>query len=106
MKILAGIVLFAGWTAAHAATEAEIQRAFAQAQKKGAVAVMEERCGGTTSVYFPGATVESMAKTSAALTALAASRKDSTDPGECSAGLHQGDARLLELYPDGTVKAK
>jgi hypothetical protein len=97
--LLIGVV-----TAAHAATDAEIKKAFAQAQKKGAVAVMENRCGGNTSVYFPGGTKESIAKTSAALAALATMKVDDGSDG-CAAGMHPGDSQVLELYPDGTVKA-
>ena len=107
MRAAATAILLTAWTAAApAATDADIKRAFAQAQKKGAVAVMQERCGSPTSVYFPGADAASIARTAAALSALAASKKDAEDASECSGGLHEGETRMLELYPDGTVKAK
>jgi len=98
-------LLLAALTTAQAATEQEVRKAFEQAQKKGAVAVMTERCGAPSSVYFPNATAEGIARTAAALAALAASKKDAANDG-CPAGLREGETRMLELYPDGTVKAR
>lgn len=91
-----------------AATEAQIEAAFAQAQKKGAVAVVDQRCGtGFSSVYFPNAGARSLAKTAAALGALAAVKADDAGPGDgCAPGMHEGDSRLLELYPDGSVRIR
>jgi hypothetical protein len=86
MRPIAALALLAAVTTAQAATEQEIRKAFEQAQKKGAVAVMTERCGAPSSVYFPNATAEGIARTAAAL--------------------REGETRMLELYPDGTVKAR
>ena len=105
MKFAPGLLLLIGGiTTAQAATDQEIKKAFEQAQKKGAVAVVENRCGGNSSVYFPGATKQGIAKTSAALAALAAMKVDDGNDG-CAAGMRPGDSQVLELYPDGTVKA-
>lgn len=105
MKMISGVLLLIGGiTAAHAATDQEIKRAFDQAQKKGAVAVVENRCGGNSSLYFPGATKAGIAKTAAALSALGAMKIDGDNNG-CAAGMHEGDTQVLELYPDGSVKA-
>ena len=98
-------LLLAASAAAHAATEQELKQAFEKAQKKGAVAVYEQRCGGTSTMYYPSATPASIAKTAAALAALAASGKGDS-PADCAAGQHDGESRVLELYPDGTVKAR
>lgn len=103
MKIIAcllGTVLLAVSAVAGAATEQEIRQAFEKAQKKGAVAVYKESCGGFDSVYFPGAGV---AKTVAAMSALVALQQRAGTTG-CPAGMQPGDSRILELYPDGTVK--
>jgi hypothetical protein len=101
---LIGAALVGLMTTAQAATEADLKAAFAKAQKKGAVAVVEERCGGPSTVYFPGSTKESLLKTSAALAAMAATRPQGSDPA-CEGGMRTGDIQVLELYPDGTVKA-
>lgn len=100
-----GLLLLACAATAGAATEAEIRRAFEQAQKKGAVAVYEERCGGNNTIHFSGSTAEQIAKVSAALTAMAASRDREAATG-CSGGLQAGESRFLDLYPDGTVKVR
>ena len=106
MKTLAiGALFMAGISLAHAGTEQDVRKAFEQAQRKGAVAVMTERCGAPSSVYFPGASAKDIAKTAAALAALAASQKDAANDG-CPAGLREGETRMLELYPDGSVKAR
>ena len=105
MKTLSAMLLACLTTTALAATEKEIRAAFEKAQKKGAVAVMEERCGGQTTVSFPGATAEGIAKTAAALAALAAVKPNNPEPApHCSGGLHENEVRTLDLYPDGTVK--
>ena len=106
MKAFVVATLLVAAAAAQAATDQEIRQAFEKAQKKGAVAVMTERCGAPSSVYFPNATAASLAKTAAALSALAASKEDGDDPEGCRAGMQPGETRMLELYPDGTVKER
>jgi hypothetical protein len=106
MKTVFALLLLAIAGAAMAVTDLELKQAFAKAQKKGAVAVYEDRCGGNSTLYFPGGTASNIARTALALSALGAARADHGDDNAgCSADLHEGDTRLLELYPDGTVKA-
>ena len=103
MKSISVVVLLALLSAAaQAATEQEIKQAFEKAQKKGAVAVYEDRCGGMDSVYFPGA---SAAKTAVAMSALATVQLRQGADQDCPTGLQPGQSQILDLYPDGTVKA-
>src|SRR5690349_24783694 len=103
MKIAAVVVLGCLSATAQAATEQEVRQAFEKAQKKGAVAVYEDRCGGMDSVYFPGG---SAAKTAIAMSALAMAQEHGKDEQGCAAGLQPGQSQILELYPDGTIKAR
>ena len=101
------VALFFGVTiSAHAATQEEIKKAFDQAQKKGAVAVYEERCGSMSSIYFEGSKPGSIAKTVAAMSALAAQYEREGSNHGCAGGLEPGQSQMLELYPDGSVKAR
>jgi hypothetical protein len=96
--------------AAHAATPAQVSAAFEQAKKNGASAVYTERCDShgtaSSSMDFGGGT-KGLAHAAAALTAIAAiAPHTDSEGGGCPAGMARGDARVYEIYPDGTVKAR
>jgi len=95
-------ILLAAPAAAFAGTEQDIRQAFDSAQKKGAVAVYKETCDGFDTVYFPDGNI---AKTVAAMSALVALQQQAGTT-RCPAGMQPGESRFLELYPDGTVKAR
>jgi hypothetical protein len=106
-SFIVACVIVVATCVAEAATPQEIEKAFGQAQKKGAVAVYEERCGGNSSLHFTGSTAAQIAKTAAALAAFSAANGGGVQEGSgCAGGMHPGDSRILELYPDGTVKSK
>jgi hypothetical protein len=94
---------------AFAASNAEIEKAFAKAQKHGAIAVYHDRChgDGTSSggLVFEDNSVVGLTKALGALAAQAAIRDQSTGGG-CSAGMHPGQDRYYEVFPDGSVKLK
>lgn len=103
-----------GWTAglfcgsALAASGAEIEAAFAKAQKNGATAVYHDRCSGdgtpSGGIVFEDNSAAAIAKIIGNLAAAAAIKDQ--DSGRCSAGLAPGQERYYEIYPDGTVKLK
>lgn len=93
-----------------AASNAQIEKAFASAQKRGAVAVYHDHCraDGTSSggMVFEDNSVAGLTKALGALAAQAAIRDQETEGSGCSAGLQPGQDRYYEIFPDGSIKLK